>query len=97
MSGILYWLIRRCVCRLIEYNFFENEVCVVSSNDLELEIGDINICIVVLYDFLDNDLVFYDFLDNDLGVQNIDDGELFDMYINNVFDDFEMYFDNLNV
>lgn len=84
MSGTSYWSIRRRVRRLIEQNFSENEDCVVSSNDLESETGDTNTCTAALHDSPDNDLVFYDPPDNDSGAQNTDDGELFDMHINNV-------------
>lgn len=59
MSGTSYWSIRRSVRRLIEQNFSENEVCVVSSNDLESETGDTNTCTAVLHDSPDNDLVFH--------------------------------------
>lgn len=96
MSGTSYWSIRRRVRRLIEQNFSENEVCVVSSNDLESETGDTNTCTAALHDSPDSDLVFHDPPDNDSGAQNTDDGELFDMHINNASDDFEMHFDNLN-
>lgn len=48
MSGTSYWSTRRRVCRLIEQNCSENEVCVVSSNDLESETGNTNTCTVVL-------------------------------------------------
>lgn len=85
MSGTSYWSIRRRVRRLIEQNFSENEVCVVSSNDLESDTGDTNTCTAALHDSPDNDLVFHDPPDNDSGAQNTDDGELF-----------EMHFDNLN-